>query len=111
MDDIRYNTDPIRSYDNSNITSEIDHVLEAFLNIMPGSHNLIVYSDMGILKMIYPIYIKSLLENNEIVLILTHYYSTSKMRQMLLNADNKENNTLDLEGYMHDDRSLLNHKL
>ena len=74
---------------------------------MPGSHNLIVYSDIRILRRVYSVYIESLLENNEIVLILTHYDSPAMMRQMLLNADNKENNTLDLEGYMHNGSLLI----
>ena len=53
-------------------------------------------------RRVYPIYIRYLLENNEIVLILTHYDSPSMMRQMLLNGDYKQDNALDLEGYIHD---------
>ena len=53
-------------------------------------------------RWVYPIYIRYLLENNEIVLILTHYDSPSMMRQMLLNGDYKQDNALDLEGYIHD---------
>lgn len=101
LGDIKY-IDSVKSYENNNTTLDIDHILEAFVNTTPGSHNLIVYSDMGIPKMIYPIYIKSLLERDKIVLVLTHYYSTSKMRQMLLNGDNKQYNALHLENYISD---------
>ncbi len=103
LDNIKYDIDSVKSYENNSITVDRDHVLEAFVNTTPGSHNLIVYSDMRILRRIYPVYIKSLLERGEIVLILTHYDSPSKMREMmLLNADNKQYNALHLEGYIHD---------
>lgn len=103
LNDLKNNTDYVKSFENNDITRDIDHVLEAFVNTPPGSHNLIVYSDIRILRRIYPVYIKSLLENNEIVLVLTHYDSPSRMREMMvLNGDNKQYNALHLEGYIHD---------
>lgn len=77
------------------------HVLNALVNAPPSSHNLIVYSDIRILRKIYPVYIKSLLENNEIVLILAYYDHPSNIRQ-ILNGDNKNDGKIDIERFVHD---------
>lgn len=50
LDDIKYNIDSVKSYENSNIIRDIHHVLEAFVSTTLGSHNLIVYSDIRILR-------------------------------------------------------------
>jgi len=101
LDNMQYNTDYVKSFENNGITRDINRTLEAFVNTTPGSHNLIVYSDIRILRRICPVYIKSLLENDEIVLILTYYDHPSMIKQMmLLNGDNKQDNALDLEDYI-----------
>jgi hypothetical protein len=41
LGDVKY-IDSVKSYENNNTTLDIDHVLEAFVNTTPGSHNLIV---------------------------------------------------------------------
>jgi len=84
LDNMQYNTDYVKSFENNGITRDINRTLEAFVNTTPGSHNLIVYSDIRILRRIYPVYIKSLLENDEIVLILNYYDHPSMIKQMML---------------------------
>jgi hypothetical protein len=88
--------------DENKITRGAHHVLEALPKTQPGSHNLIVYSDIRVLRKVYPAYVKSLLENNEIVLILTYYDHPSTMRQILLDGNNGKSKALDVEGYTQD---------
>jgi hypothetical protein len=88
--------------DENKITRGAHHVLEALPKTAPGSHNLIVYSDIRVLRKVYPAYVKSLLENNEIVLILTYYDHPSTMRQILLDGNNGKSKALDVEGYTQD---------
>jgi hypothetical protein len=88
--------------DENKITRGAHHVLEALPTTLPGSHNLIVYSDIRVLRKVYPEYVKSLLENNEIVLILSYYEHPSTMRQILLNGSNGKSKTLNVEGYIQD---------
>jgi hypothetical protein len=70
-EDVKYNIHS-NAPDENNITRGAHHVLEALPTTLPGSHNLIVYSDIRVLRKVYPEYVKSLLENNEIVLILSY---------------------------------------
>jgi hypothetical protein len=74
------------------ITRGTREVQNALLNTPSESHNILVYSDIRFLRKIYPTYIKSLLDNNEIVLVLTYYDHPSTMRQILLDGDKSENN-------------------
>ncbi len=100
-EDVKYNIHS-NAPDENNITRGAHHVLEALPTTLPGSHNLIVYSDIRVLRKVYPEYVKSLLENNEIVLILSYYEHPSTMRQILLNGSNGKSKTLNVEGYIQD---------
>ena len=100
-EDVKYNIHS-NAPDENNITRGAHHVLEALPTTLPGSHNLIVYSDIRVLRKVYPAYVKSLLENNEIVLILTYYDHPSTMRQILLDGNNGKSKALDVEGYTQD---------
>ena len=104
MDDIKYNNNDDNNSDISdqNIVKGVRHVLSALLHTPCGSHNLIVYSDIRVLRKIYPVYVKSLLDNNEIVLILTYYDHPSMIRQILQNGTNKKSDSIDLKRYVHD---------
>ena len=53
------------------------------------------------LREIYPVYVKSLPDNNDNVPILTYYDRSSIMRQRLANEGN-HNNSIDTERYVHD---------
>jgi hypothetical protein len=87
--------------DLNSITRGINHVKYALFNTASGSHNLLVYSDIRVLRATYPDYIKSLLDDNEIVLILTYYDHPSIVRQ-ILELGNKKNNNTDIERYLHE---------
>ena len=104
MDDIKYNNNDDNNSDISdqNIVKGVRHFLSALLHTPSGSHNLIVYSDIRVLRKIYPVYVKSLLDNNEIVLILTYYDHPSMIRQILQNGTNKKSDSIDLKRYVHD---------
>lgn len=52
------------------------------------------------LREIYPVYVKSLPDNNDNVPILTYYDRSSIMRQRLANEGN-HNNSIDTERYVH----------
>jgi hypothetical protein len=88
--------------DENKITRGVHHILEALPKTSSGSHNLIVYPDMRVLRKVYAVYIKSLLENNEIVLVLTHYDHPSTIRQILRNGNNGKSKALDVERYTQD---------
>ena len=100
-EDVKYNIHS-NAPDENKITRGAYHVLEALPTTLPGSHNLIVYSDIRVLRKVYPEYVKSLLENNEIVLILSYYEHPSTMRQILLNGSNGKSKCLDVDGYIQD---------
>jgi hypothetical protein len=104
-DDIqRDNDNNIKTYsklDLNTIARGINHIQYALFNTPPGSHNLLVYSDIRVLRATYPAYIRSLLEDNEIVLILTYYDHPSLVRQ-ILELGNKKNSDTDIEKYLHD---------
>ena len=53
------------------------------------------------LREIYPVYVKSLPDNSDYVLIMTYYDHSSIMRQRLANEGN-QNNSIDIERYVHD---------
>jgi hypothetical protein len=101
LNDKKYNIYSNTS-DEAKITRGAHHVLEALANVPSGSHNIIVYPDIRVLRKVYPEYVKSLLENNEIVLIVSHYEHPSTMRQILLNGSNGKSKCLDVEGYIQD---------
>ena len=92
--------------DDSTITRGLNHIQYALCNTPSGSHSIFVYSDIRILRATYPTYIKSLLEDNEIVLILTYYDHPSMVRQ-LLEVGNKKNSSTDIEEYLHDGSLLI----
>ena len=103
-------------YEYNLITKGINEVQKALTSTPSGSHNLLVYSDIRFLRKIYPTYIKSLLDNNEIVLALTYYDHPSTMRQILLDGEkdkdkngneNERNNSTDIETYVHNSSLII----
>ncbi|HEY7572521.1 MAG TPA: hypothetical protein VH796_14235 [Nitrososphaeraceae archaeon] len=88
--------------DKNTITRGVDHVQRALFTTLPESHNLMVYSDIRVLRATYPAYIKSLLEGNEIVLILTYYDHPSMVKQILRLDGSKKNSHVDIEKYLND---------
>jgi len=95
-------------YDHNVVTRGISEVQKALLSTPSGSHNLLVYSDIRFLRKIYPFYIKSLLDNNEIVLALTYYDHPSTMRQILLDGDkNEKDNSKDIEMYVRNGSLII----
>src|SRR5215831_11007273 len=106
MDDTECNNDydydgnmKCSKLDHSPITRGINHIQYALYNTPSGSHNLLVYSDIRVLRATYPAYVKSLLEDNEIVLILTYYDHPSMVRQ-ILELGSKKNRPTDIEKYL-----------
>jgi hypothetical protein len=92
------------------ITRGINEVQKALVSTPSGTHSLLVYSDIRFLRKIYPTYIKSLLDNNEIVLALTYYDHPSTMRQILLDGDgseNEKNNSKDIETYVRNGSLII----
>ncbi|HEY7569842.1 MAG TPA: hypothetical protein VH796_00610 [Nitrososphaeraceae archaeon] len=100
MDDTRPGKGHNEEADKDKIIRGIREVQHALLNTPSGSHNLIIYSDIRVLRMMYPDYIMSLLDNNEIVLVLTYYDHPSTLKQILLNGQNKRANLIDIERYI-----------
>jgi hypothetical protein len=87
--------------DLNSITRGINHVKYALFDTPSGTHNLLVYSDIRVLRATYPDYVKSLLENNEIVLILTYYDHPSIVRH-ILELGSKKNSHADIEKYLNE---------
>lgn len=83
-----------------------DYILNSLLNTPAASHNIIVYPDIRILRRTYPVYIKSLLDNNQIVLVLTYYDHPSIIRQAVAYDENNNDGSLVLERHIRD-RSLV----
>lgn len=102
MDDREYSNKENEKSDENTTTRGVGHVQNALQNTPPGSHNLLVYSDIRVLRKIYPAYIKSLLDNNEIVLILTYYDHPSMVIQTLADGDSNRNDSLNIDGYIRD---------
>jgi hypothetical protein len=111
MNDTEYNEDNtdndehIKNFDKldkNTITRGVDHVQRTLFTTLPESHNLMVYSDIRVLRATYPAYIKSLLEGNEIVLILTYYDHPSMVKQILRLDGSKKNYHADIEKYLND---------
>ena len=113
MDDTEYNNDyddnmKYSKLDRSTITRGINHIQYALFNTLPGSHNLLVYSDIRVLRAAYPAYIKSLLDDNEIVLILTYYDHPSIVRQILeLGTNEKYSSHTNIEKYLHEGSLII----
>src|SRR5215813_10783403 len=100
IDDTKYN-DSYDRLDHNTVTRGISQIQIALYNTPSESHNLIVYSDIRVLRAMYPAYVKSLLEDNEIVLILTYYDHPSMVRQ-ILEVGSKKNSHADIERYLND---------
>ncbi|HEY7078339.1 MAG TPA: hypothetical protein VH500_01480 [Nitrososphaeraceae archaeon] len=100
IDDTKYN-DSYDRLDHNAVTRGISQIQIALYNTPSESHNLIVYSDIRVLRAMYPAYVKSLLEDNEIVLILTYYDHPSMVRQ-ILDVGSKKNSHADIERYLND---------
>ena|GEM_PF-296204 len=94
------NTQNYSKVNQNTITRGITQVQHALFNTPSESHNLIVYSDIRVLRAMYPAYVKSLLEDNEIVLIMTYYDHPSMVRQFL-DLDSKKSDHVDIEGYLN----------
>jgi hypothetical protein len=87
--------------DHGTITRGITQVQYSLFCTASESHNLLVYPNIQVLRVMYPSYVKSLLEDNEMVLILTHYDHPSMVRQ-ILELGNKKTSPTDIEKYMRD---------
>jgi len=116
MNDIRNNSNNKKCDHNKTdyniVTRGINEVQKALLNTPSGSHNLLVYSDIRFLRKIYSTYIKTLLDNNEIVLALTYYDHPSTIRQILLDGHGDENGNetsklKDIETYVHNGSLII----
>ena len=104
MDETECNNNDNMKYselDRSTITRGISQVRYSLFSTAPESHNLLVYPDLQVLRGMYPAYVKSLLEDNEIVLMLTYYDHPSMVRQ-ILEVGNKKNSPTDIEKYLND---------
>jgi hypothetical protein len=67
---------------------DINHTLETMLQAEYGSHYIIVYPDLLILRKIYNSYSKMQLENkNDIILLLPFYETTESVRKILSTSD------------------------
>ncbi len=94
------NTQNYSKVNQNTITRGITQVQHALFNTPSESHSLIVYSDIRVLRAMYPAYVKSLLEDNEIVLIMTYYDHPSMVRQ-ILDVDSKKNGHTEIEEYLN----------
>jgi hypothetical protein len=105
MDDLQCNNDGNKSNSKSDlnsITRGISQVKYALFNTLSGTHNLLVYSDIRVLRATYPDYIKSLLDDNEIVLVLTYYDYPTIFRQILESDSKKNGSHTDIERYLRE---------
>jgi hypothetical protein len=100
LDDSEHNNKSDKS-DQNVVTRGVHQVLNALFETSPGSHNILVYSDIRVLRDIYPVYIKYLLNNNEIILILTYYDHPSFMKE-ILTENHKKSDANNIEGYVRD---------
>jgi hypothetical protein len=66
-----------------------------------GEHNIMIYPDLYILREIYSRFCKTNLENNEAVMILSHYDTREVIRKYLRELQ------IDLDRYEKKERSLL----
>jgi hypothetical protein len=99
----------------------VNEALDALKQSLTGTHCLVVYPDLPSLRAIYSKYTKSLLEdNNEIVLFLS-YYDTPDMVRLVLSGKNSVNGNIkgnyvgysgiDLEKYEKDGALIIRDSL
>ena len=84
------------------VTGSSDNIFEQITQAEYGSHYLLIHPERGIRRDIYSRYVKKQLEsNNEIVLMLTHYETADKVRRVLSEGYDKENdgNGIDVTKY------------
>ncbi|MGG6460002.1 MAG: hypothetical protein ACM3JQ_01110 [Candidatus Eiseniibacteriota bacterium] len=72
----------------------------------PGSHQIVVYPELGMLRKIYSNYIHEQLENNEIVLMLPFYETVDSVKKVLTNFRDKNNQKINVAEHL-DKGSLL----
>jgi hypothetical protein len=71
----------------------LDDALEQINQSEQGAHHLIVYPNQSVLRELYTNYVKKQLEQeNKTVLILPHYETTDNLKEILLAADNDNEN-------------------
>jgi hypothetical protein len=89
------------SYSKPNIRpKEADEALTWFEKTPPGTHCLVLFPDLTVLRRLYSYYTKILLEDyNEIVLILPYYETTEMVKLVLSERDVSRPRNNDSSGY------------
>src|SRR5919198_2072186 len=73
---------------------DISTATEALRQADYGSHYLIIYPGLTVLRQIYSLYIKNQLEeNNELIFVIPYYETTDKVRYILNEKINDNNNS------------------
>ena len=61
----------------------LNDIVHSLNRTEPGSHQIVVYPELGILREIYSNYIHEQLHNNEIVLMLPFYETVDSIKEVL----------------------------
>lgn len=62
----------------------IRNVLSSLSETVPGSHSIVVYPDVDVLREIYQSYVKEQLDDNHIVLLLPYYETIDSVKNSLM---------------------------
>src|ERR671932_493348 len=74
---------------------DINTAIELLRQADYGSHYLIIYPGLTALRQIYSLYIKNQLEeNNELIFVIPYYETTDKVRYILNEKINDNNNSM-----------------
>jgi hypothetical protein len=79
----------------------LDEIVRALEKTQAGSHLIMVYPELGMLRKIYSNYIKQELEKDEIVLMLPYYEPINKVKDTLSNVG------IDVDYHLHQGSLLI----
>lgn len=84
----------------------LNEIVHSLSQTQAGSHQIVVYPELGILRIIYSSYIHEQLENNEIVLMLPFYETVEDVKEVLTRFRDKNNRNINVAEHL-DTGSLL----
>ena len=83
----------------------LNEIVHSLSQTQAGSHQIVVYPELGILRIIYSSYIHEQLENNEIVLMLPFYETVESVKEVLTKF--RDNNDQKINVAQHLDKGSL----
>jgi hypothetical protein len=84
----------------------LNDIVRSLSKTAPGSHQIVVYPELSILREIYSYFIHEQLENNEIVFMLPFYETVEDVKEVLTRFRDKNNRKINVAEHL-DAGSLL----